>query len=65
MYRRTFLPLCLAEEHPRMAHQTNHLLAKCLRATIAASRRLRHQNRLNDKRDIIYLKGVGKYKDTE
>ena len=43
-----------------MAHQTNHLLAKCLWATIAASRRLRHQNRLNIKRDTIYLEGIGK-----
>ena len=62
MYWRTFLPLCLAEEQPRMAQQTNHLLAKRLWATIAASRELRHQNRLTIKRDTIYLKGIGKYK---
>ena len=49
-------------EHPAWRIRLNHLLAKSLRATIAASRRLRHQNRLRDKRDIAYLKGIGKYK---
>ena len=49
-------------EHPAWRIRLNHLLAKSLRATIAASRRLRHQNRLRDKRDIVYLKGIGKYK---
>ena len=48
-------------EHPAWRIRLNHLLAKSLRATIAASRGLRHQNRLKDKRDITYLKGLGKY----
>ena len=49
-------------EHPAWRIRLNHLLAKSLRATIAASRGLRHQNRLKDKRDVTYLKGIGKYK---
>ena len=49
-------------EHPAWRIRLNHLLAKSLRATIAASRRLRHQNRLRDKRDIVYLKGIGNIK---